>query len=524
MSDDKRISALESLLDRIKRNAAEPRAPRHPEPSLSALSGSAGDDVLALEIPGASDVSPGRYTITDGASPRRTASQARSVDTMAPRPPTVPPAKPAVPAAARPTTVPPPRPGTVPPPKPAGAPTRPPPPLPVSAKSVPPPAPPALAREDVLELDEIDLVLDEDERARASHTEEELQRELSQASRTTGRKRTHAGEAVEKTTAKSAAPEKTAADKTSTKKVAPDKGTATKKTATGKGPDKAAADKAAREKAAADKAAADKAAREKAAADKAAADKAARERVAAEKAAAEKAAAEKAAAEKAAADRSAARRATLEKAAADKAAQEKAAADKAAAYKAAAEKAAAYRAATEKVATEKAAAGESAAAKSATTSTEQQRPAETTTPGNPSHEAPPVSARQPRHDLPAEEPFPDLLDDEEAPPESGEVASQRKPSSTAGRSNALEAWAKASPSEGHDAALDLQLAPELAPPAVALPQALSPSFPLDIEPDIARRSPLPQSSATRFVEATRAPRPPTFGELLDLSLSLGGHH
>ena len=175
--------------------------------------------------------------------------------------------------------------------------------------------------------------------------------------------------------------------------------------------------------------------------------------------------------------------------------------------------------------------------------TEQERMAREAS-GKAEAEPAPASARQPKpkHELLGEgEAFTDL-DEEEAPPESGEVASQRKPASDKdGVAVALDGWdgehaasaprrvstlARITPSGALEAPatlLELRIAPEPAPPPAAVPGSLGPVAPVlvvEISAEITRRA-LLRGDATVFVEAARAPGPPTFGELLDAALALG---
>jgi hypothetical protein len=106
----------------------------------------------------------------------------------------------------------------------------------------------------------------------------------------------------------------------------------------------------------------------------------------------------------------------------------------------------------------------------------------------------PISTRQPRDET---RPLELDLDDDE-PPESGEVASQRKPAMEAAPEVQTAASAQAAPAVAE--APDVDLA----------------SF-----ADPLPRPALPARGVARFVSAARAVRPPTFGELLARSVDLG---
>jgi hypothetical protein len=133
----------------------------------------------------------------------------------------------------------------------------------------------------------------------------------------------------------------------------------------------------------------------------------------------------------------------------------------------------------------------------------------------------PASTRQPKH-----EPFVEVeedsfvgLMDEALPPESGEVASQQL--STIGASGLGDADASLFPWEQDSAApLEVRL---LAEPSSLLaddPSDAAKSPLAEVAPEVTRRVPL-RGEAAQFLLAASARAPSTFGELLELSLSLG---
>ncbi len=120
------------------------------------------------------------------------------------------------------------------------------------------------------------------------------------------------------------------------------------------------------------------------------------------------------------------------------------------------------------------------------------------------------------------EAFPDLeeREDEEPPPASGEVASQRKPAEPAD----IDSWVEQPAVAAHEppAAVELRLVVDPAPAPAAVPDAFGPVTPIaiEIEADVTRRAPL-RAGAAVFVGAARASSPTTFGDLLDMALALG---
>ena len=117
-------------------------------------------------------------------------------------------------------------------------------------------------------------------------------------------------------------------------------------------------------------------------------------------------------------------------------------------------------------------------------------------------EAPPASVRQPRDELrPLDTALPGL-EDEEPPPASGEISSQRQPTAA-----------------GEPPAVEVRLVAQPAPvPAPAL-AAQAPAV-VEVAADVTVRFPL-EGDAASFLGAVRAERPASFGELLDAALSLG---
>jgi hypothetical protein len=119
---------------------------------------------------------------------------------------------------------------------------------------------------------------------------------------------------------------------------------------------------------------------------------------------------------------------------------------------------------------------------------------------------PPASARQPRDELrPLDPPLHGLddglpgLDEEEEPPASGEVESQRIPTPLK-----------------DETGLDVQLlVPGAAPPVEG-----SLAGTVSVGPDVIE-APRFQGDVATFLGAIRSPRPLTFGELLDATLALG---
>jgi len=256
-----------------------------------------------------------------------------------------------------------------------------------------------------------------------------------------------------------------------------------------------AAENAEAERLAALKAEEDRLAREaaeKAEAERVAALKAEEDRLARE--AVEKAEAERLAALKAEEDRlarEAAEKAEAERVAALKAAEERLARE--AAEKVEAERVAALKAEEDRLARE---AAEKAAEELAALAARQ------------AAEAPPASARQPRGDqrpLELDMALVDLDDDEEQPPQSGEIESQRQPT----------ALAEDVGFPDEPGALQVRLVAEQAPALSSGALAV-----VEVRADVTLRRPL-QGDASSFLGAVRAGRPTSFGDLLDAALSLG---
>ena len=206
----------------------------------------------------------------------------------------------------------------------------------------------------------------------------------------------------------------------------------------------------------------------------------------------------KEAAEKAEAERLAALKAEEERLA--KAAAEKAEAERLAAVKAEEERLAREREAEERARAEK------RAAEQALEREEDLRMARELADASEGLDAPPASARQPRDELrPVDTVLPGL-DEEEQPPASGEVESQRKPS--------------------EDGTFPIDEAPVhvriMAEPAPALAATLDPVAPIVVEvrADITSRRPL-EGDVASFLGAVHGARPASFGDLLDAALSLG---
>ena len=109
--------------------------------------------------------------------------------------------------------------------------------------------------------------------------------------------------------------------------------------------------------------------------------------------------------------------------------------------------------------------------------------------------------------------------EEEAPPISGEVGSQR----FARRAAPSEPPPVTVSSPPAPVALDVRLVAEPAPVEVPLPPALveAPPTVVEVTAEIVRRAPLPAGAAVRFLAASKIQAPASFGELLDASLDLG---
>jgi hypothetical protein len=149
---------------------------------------------------------------------------------------------------------------------------------------------------------------------------------------------------------------------------------------------------------------------------------------------------------------------------------------------------------------------------------------------------PPASSRQPRSrkdELPLDDELPGVLDpeaeesapaSEERPPASRKVASQR---GTQIESDDLGAWdiealteppptRKAQTSRPDRAEPGLRIKVERGAPARPGPSS---ALPPDIVDVLTR--PIPEGEIARVTGALRAPRPATFGDLLDATLALG---
>jgi hypothetical protein len=148
----------------------------------------------------------------------------------------------------------------------------------------------------------------------------------------------------------------------------------------------------------------------------------------------------------------------------------------------------------------------------------------------------PVSSRKPisKDDYRPLDTFPGLDEEEIAAPESGEVASQRKPTDAASPAlAALEGWVEddvtagaRAPAQGEPSTSEMRAEVrylvEAGPPRPATPAAIGPATPIaiDVTPETVRRRTLSGEVAT-FVGAVRRYKPETFGDLLDMSLALG---
>ena len=124
-------------------------------------------------------------------------------------------------------------------------------------------------------------------------------------------------------------------------------------------------------------------------------------------------------------------------------------------------------------------------------------------------EAPPASARQPRDELrPLDTALPGL-DEEELPPESGEVESQRKPSEDGSLhpSSRKRSSSRSWPAPGR---------------AGRAPRGARHGAPIVVEvgADITSRRPI-EGDVASFLGAVRGARPASFGDLLEATLSLG---
>ena len=97
------------------------------------------------------------------------------------------------------------------------------------------------------------------------------------------------------------------------------------------------------------------------------------------------------------------------------------------------------------------------------------------------------------------------LDDEEQPPQSGEIESQRQPT----------ALAEDVGFPDEPGALQVRLVAEQAPALSSGALAV-----VEVRADVTLRRPL-QGDASSFLGAVRAGRPTSFGDLLDAALSLG---
>lgn len=270
------------------------------------------------------------------------------------------------------------------------------------------------------------------------------------------------------------------------------------------------AERAAAENAEAERLAVEKALAERVEAERLAVEQALAERAAAERRAVEKAEAERLAIEKDVAERLAVERARAEEAAAavvaaeaERVAVEKALAETAEAEKAEAERVAVEKALAETAEAEKAEVERVAAREIAPVSTRQPRPKD--------------AERGPAD-------FAEMLgDEEEEAPASGEVASQRVPTQQPIRERspwadeAAEADSRplvaADGSERHSARPGPPI--EVAEPAVRLLV----EAPVELSAEVVRRVTL-HGDAARFVGEVRGYRPTSFGELLDASLAL----
>ena len=155
-------------------------------------------------------------------------------------------------------------------------------------------------------------------------------------------------------------------------------------------------------------------------------------------------------------------------------------------------------------------------------------------------EQPPVSSRQPisRDDFRTAEELTGLEEEDASVPESGEVASQRKPTEPLA---ALEGWVdEEAPSADLESAprrsqprtvpagappegvAEVRFLVDPAPPRAETPAAigLAPPVAIDVAADAVQRATL-QGEVATFIGAVRRYRPATFGDLLDRSLALG---
>jgi hypothetical protein len=131
---------------------------------------------------------------------------------------------------------------------------------------------------------------------------------------------------------------------------------------------------------------------------------------------------------------------------------------------------------------------------------------------------PPTSQVEPVQARP--EPEPEAPEpEEEPPPISGAVESQRLQKRPASSAPPAASPTRPPPAP---APTEITLAVEPPPPPAPLPPAIAAAQPVVVEiaADIARRDPIP-GPAARFVAASLAYAPASFGELLDASLELG---
>ncbi len=122
-------------------------------------------------------------------------------------------------------------------------------------------------------------------------------------------------------------------------------------------------------------------------------------------------------------------------------------------------------------------------------------------------QAPPASTRQPRDELRTLDSALGGLEEEEQPPESGEVESVRKPTTVGEGAFPIE----------DVPAVQVRVVAEAAPPAAL--GAVAPIV-VDVTADIVSRRPL-EGDAAAFLGAVRGERPASFGDLLEGALSLG---